>query len=935
MGAFLINISVPHGPTSINEYFNYFLFLVIAMTSYGKKMLLASQKLTVTNNASKTENKSSIKRQLDFSNEERKEYKMSCKVFYKSKVYDWLHKNSTADCSEQKVMSRNNVKKQKCVNHVSRKKTGVYTNILPQKRKRNYRKENMQTDKLPQEYANKYGHTIQKENQKAAISRPLLQNKDLFNNLETISDHTKSYDTDNNSYSINSSNQTISLEVNNGSKNCQTLSNLSNLPFCSNTIMYDSNLHNNNISVINYKQSPTIKQYWTGHEQYFNHYDNNLVVNDWDKMLRPSCSLATTISYIHNAESVANVYNCDTTFDTNYSANNMPTRGFSSLMNYECEKANETCLFHYMPGDDYAVRVDNYGVRMNDNAVSSNLYVHTSNLNVTTDNNIQMPITSSNNKINNFMLENKAIVELETQKQYICCTEQSNDTGTSVESSKLIGFNADSSIRTQAPRANNMQPVNVARNEEQSLQFDPSLAKVTSAFTKSKVGESFAITNDNICAEQAVASLEMNQPVTKLANCFSKIEQTLKSVTDGEALDKCCLAASNTQETINLFNNNTFVPVNACAIDAQLRKHFSQIDESENNLIYNRNMELKTVLNVLSNNVSSDDNIQLCANIHSESPNTHLESDREEVTSDAFESVAVIINAQDVNNQLTNNATQINESEVVLNINNSNHNRNNRMMENIFDPCVPNTNVSLIESRQLISGTYNESQANDSFTAIFTEESILNNDTDEPSTLLLESIGTEEIFESQELNHTAVGDTVIEEASSPMQPDATESAVIPELKQPGHTTVSQINLHTSNAIGVLQEYRMQQKRKRSKVAEPTNWKVNVRKHKRNAGQTYISREGKNIKERIIKSGCGKKCRLCCHEKFDENHRKNIFNQFWALQDLALQRNFIAAHARQKPSTYTQENSRKQFTTEYVLLTKENLYERVCLRFFID
>ena len=48
-------------------------------------------------------------------------------------------------------------------------------------------------------------------------------------------------------------------------------------------------------------------------------------------------------------------------------------------------------------------------------------------------------------------------------------------------------------------------------------------------------------------------------------------------------------------------------------------------------------------------------------------------------------------------------------------------------------------------------------------------------------------------------------------------------------------------------------------------------------------------------KKILKPPCGETCRKKCSDAFSEEDRKQIFEEFWNLADIDLQRAFIIAH----------------------------------------
>ena len=70
------------------------------------------------------------------------------------------------------------------------------------------------------------------------------------------------------------------------------------------------------------------------------------------------------------------------------------------------------------------------------------------------------------------------------------------------------------------------------------------------------------------------------------------------------------------------------------------------------------------------------------------------------------------------------------------------------------------------------------------------------------------------------------------------------------------------------------------------------WQRNLAKSQRNCGQKYVTSGGINKSARLLKNGCGPKCRYRCHEKIPQEERGKIFNTFWSLGDIKRQRDFL-------------------------------------------
>lgn len=83
---------------------------------------------------------------------------------------------------------------------------------------------------------------------------------------------------------------------------------------------------------------------------------------------------------------------------------------------------------------------------------------------------------------------------------------------------------------------------------------------------------------------------------------------------------------------------------------------------------------------------------------------------------------------------------------------------------------------------------------------------------------------------------------------------------------------------------------------RKRVADPSEWKFNKAKKRRNLGQTYTSKVGKRVEKRKI----GEECNDGCFTKITRPIVNTIHSDFWALGDYMLQNTFIQKHCKKKP-----------------------------------
>ncbi|GFO46251.1 DNA repair protein rhp54 [Plakobranchus ocellatus] len=124
------------------------------------------------------------------------------------------------------------------------------------------------------------------------------------------------------------------------------------------------------------------------------------------------------------------------------------------------------------------------------------------------------------------------------------------------------------------------------------------------------------------------------------------------------------------------------------------------------------------------------------------------------------------------------------------------------------------------------------------------------------------------------------------------------------------------------------------KRKRSR--DESNWARNKRKQQRNSGQSYTTSRGKQVEARKMTEGCNTGCRQKCHSNFGPEERSLIFNNYWALQNIDLQRQFIAStvtKSETKRSYNNKAGSRRSSTYCYSLLTSGQK-QTVCKKFYL-
>ena len=78
-----------------------------------------------------------------------------------------------------------------------------------------------------------------------------------------------------------------------------------------------------------------------------------------------------------------------------------------------------------------------------------------------------------------------------------------------------------------------------------------------------------------------------------------------------------------------------------------------------------------------------------------------------------------------------------------------------------------------------------------------------------------------------------------------------------------------------------QDKQKEPRKSRKRTRDQDNWKSNIRKRMRNAGQEYITRKGKRVSAKtFVDFDC--KCRLHCKENISATDRKEVFDHFWNL-----------------------------------------------------
>ncbi|CAH0729639.1 unnamed protein product, partial [Brenthis ino] len=103
---------------------------------------------------------------------------------------------------------------------------------------------------------------------------------------------------------------------------------------------------------------------------------------------------------------------------------------------------------------------------------------------------------------------------------------------------------------------------------------------------------------------------------------------------------------------------------------------------------------------------------------------------------------------------------------------------------------------------------------------------------------------------------------------------------------------SKIENSEMNELNIEEEIEIIKKKGRKRTSNPQKWKQNLNKILRNSGRSYETTKKKTVAAREVKPPCTDKCRLKCYEKFTSLQRQAIFDTYWNIGELNLQRSFI-------------------------------------------
>uniref|UniRef100_A0A6P7G4W5 Uncharacterized protein LOC114337687 n=1 Tax=Diabrotica virgifera virgifera TaxID=50390 RepID=A0A6P7G4W5_DIAVI len=126
------------------------------------------------------------------------------------------------------------------------------------------------------------------------------------------------------------------------------------------------------------------------------------------------------------------------------------------------------------------------------------------------------------------------------------------------------------------------------------------------------------------------------------------------------------------------------------------------------------------------------------------------------------------------------------------------------------------------------------------------------------------------------------------------------------------------------------------KKGRKRTKNPSQWKQNKIKRKRNTGKSYVStsKTKKTIPARCLKEPCTEKCRLKCTTKINMECRYELFKKFWDLGDLGKQRAYISSSMIDIQPKYKYSNAQKpRHNNKAFHFIVNNKTIRVCKTFY--
>lgn len=178
-------------------------------------------------------------------------------------------------------------------------------------------------------------------------------------------------------------------------------------------------------------------------------------------------------------------------------------------------------------------------------------------------------------------------------------------------------------------------------------------------------------------------------------------------------------------------------------------------------------------------------------------------------------------------------------------------------------------------------------------------------------------------------------DFFVEDPDDPdnLEVDLQEDTVAENASSPPRSTTAAEETSSTGSKRTRTDLPRDNTRKRLTHAE--RWKRNICKERFNSGSSYTSFNGVEKPARFIKPPCSEKCNRC-ERKLTNDERQNIFDNFWALENIDRKRDYITRLVDERvPATCSTspECARKTVRSYHFVIDHEDV--RVCKTMFIN
>lgn len=107
------------------------------------------------------------------------------------------------------------------------------------------------------------------------------------------------------------------------------------------------------------------------------------------------------------------------------------------------------------------------------------------------------------------------------------------------------------------------------------------------------------------------------------------------------------------------------------------------------------------------------------------------------------------------------------------------------------------------------------------------------------------------------------------------------------------------------------------------------------------GKSYVSLNGRPFLGRYIKPACGSTCRFQCSTKITTEQRQRLFDEYYALGNIARQWEFLGScmdktiPKRKQPKNSSRNSNKKRTNNILYFLSFDNQRHRVCKHMFLS